>query len=106
MAAFGFSEAAVARMQAEARRALADEGLAIHPDNIAAVRWFLAMQTQWRTVTLSTMERAEIRRTGLDYAVAEATARLKGLEPSADAFARLQLLEAEALTAWAEEARR
>lgn len=106
MAMMGFSEAAIAAMRARAEAAEPDEGLAIHPDNGPAVRLLLACQTQWRTVALSTMERAEIRRTGLDYAAVEPTARMAGLEITPDGFARLRVLEAEAIKAWAEEARR
>lgn|GEM_PF-2785463 len=40
---------------------------------------FISSQTQWRIVTLSTMERAEIIRTGLDYVGVEAAARGLGL---------------------------
>lgn len=98
----GFSAAAVARMRAKAATAAVDEGLGIHPDNVVAVRWFLALQTQWRVTALNTMERAELRRTGLDYGVAEPTARMSGLTTDPDAFTRLRVLEAEALAAWAE----
>lgn len=102
----GFSPAAVARMRAKAAAATRDEGLAVHPDNVTALRWFLAMQTQWRVTALSTMERAELRRTGLDYAAAEPVARMSGLATEPDDFARLRVLEAEALGAWAEAQRK
>lgn len=106
MAAFGFSAEAVAAMRAEATRATGETALAIHPDNVVAVRWLLATQTQWRWVSLSTMQRAELRRTGLDYPAVEVTARQRGLETTPDDFARLQVLEAHCLTAWAEEVAR
>ena len=106
MAAFGFGPAAIARMRAEAGTAAVDQGLAVHPDNIVAVKWFLTLQTQWRTAALSTLERAMIRRTGLDYGVAGETARLSGLEPTPDDFARLRVMEVEALNTWTEEASR
>lgn len=104
--AFGYSEAAIAQLAAEADAADDDDGLAIHPENVTAVRWLLALQTQWRVIALTTSTQAEVRRTGLDYSVLDTTARLAGLEPEADDFTRLRILEAEALGAWAEERRR
>lgn len=106
MEAFGFSAVSIAEMRAKAKAAEPDEGLAIHPDNGVAVRLLLACQTQWRTLAISTMASAEIRRTGLDYAAVEPAARMAGLTPTTDDFTRLRILEAESLTAWAEEARR
>lgn len=103
MAAWGNPEAA-AQLRAQAAEAARDEGLAIHPDNHATVRWFLALQSQWRTVGLSTLGGAAIRRTGLDYGAAEATARLARIETDADDFARLRVMESEALKAWREQA--
>ncbi len=106
MEQMGFAPAAIADMRAKAASAEPDNGLLIHPDNLVAVRLLLASQTQWRTVAISTMERAEIRRTGLDYAAVEPAARMAGLEPSTDDFSRFRILEAECLNAWAEDARR
>lgn len=106
MARMGFGEAAIAQMRAKAASAEPDTGLAIHPENGAAVRLLLALQTQWKVVVLSTMERSELRRTGLDYAAIEPTARMSGLEISDDVFLRLRVLESTALNAWAEEQKR
>lgn len=109
MAALGFTpeavQAAVTEVMAKAS-AEPDQGLAIHPDNGPAVRLFLALQTQWRTLAISTMSRADLRRTGLDYGAIEPTARLLALDLDADLFARLRVLEVEALNAWGEEAAR
>lgn len=98
----GFSAEAIARVRARAAQAEPDAGFPVHPDNGTAVRLLLASATQWRTAVLSTMERSEIRRTGLDYAALEPTARMAGLEPNADDFLRLRTLEAECLSAWSE----
>lgn len=105
MRAFGFSDDAIAATLTELTPARpTNEGLDIHPDNGPAMRLFLALQTQWRTIVLSMMSRAEMRRTGLDYTAIEPAARLLGLTADADVFARLRVLEAEALGAWAEAA--
>ncbi len=98
----------VAAVRAEARASLPDTGFAVHPDNVAAVRLLLAVATQWQTVALSTLGRAEIRRTGLIYASIEPAARMIGLELTPEVFAQLRWAEAEALAAWREaaEARR
>jgi len=88
------------------RVAVPDEPLDILFDNVTAVRLFAAMQTQWRTVTLSTMSAARLIRTGLDYGVLDVTARMSGLEPKPTDFIRLQIMEVTAINAWAEEAPR
>lgn len=104
--AFGFSAEAIAELRAEAEQSDADEGLSIHPDNEVAVRMLLALQTQWQWVGLSTMQRAELRRTGLNYLAIKPTAKLSGVKVRPDDFTRLRILEAECLNAWAEEAKR
>lgn len=105
MRAFGFGEAAIAAAVAEQQPRAVAQALVVHPDNGTAVRLFLALLTQWRTAALSTMASARILRTGLDYAVVETTARLAGLDLRLpDDFARLRIMEAEAIAAWADEA--
>ena len=103
MAAMGFNARAVDRMRARADDHAPDAGMAIHPDNVTALRWLLAVQTQWRSAVLSTMSSARLIRTGLDYAALEPAARLAGLEPGPDDFVRLRALEVEVLSVWAEE---
>lgn len=93
----GASAEVVAQIRAEARGSMPDTGFAVHPANETAVRLFLALATQWRCQSLSTMARAVVVRTGLDYAAIEPTARMAGLDLVDDDFARLRLLEAEAL---------
>lgn len=90
--------AAISHVAAQAE----PKSLMVHPDNVTAVKLFDALRTQWNLVALSTMERSEIRRTGLRYEVLKPVARLLGLKLAADDFTRLQLMEAEALVAWAE----
>lgn len=82
-----------------------DEPFEVMAENVTAVRLFVALRTQWRTVALSTMAKALIVQTGLDYAAVETTARLKRLELVDGDFDRLQVMEAEALAAFAEERR-
>lgn len=101
----GFSAEAIAEMRARAALAEADDGLPIHPANAPAVRLLLATQTQWRTVGISTMERAYVRKTGLDYGAVEPAARMAGLEPTVEDWTRLRILETECLNAWADQAR-
>lgn len=92
----------VAQIRAEARGSLPDTGFAVHPDNEVAVRVFLAMGTQWRVAPLSTMAKAILLRTGLDYAALEPTARMAGHVLDDIDFARIRVMEGEAITAWSE----
>lgn len=94
----------VAKIRAEARGCEPDAGFAVHPDNEAAVRLFLQLGTQWSWVSLSTMAKAMMVRTGLRYETVEPTARLAGLTLGEGDFARLRLMEGEALAAWRETA--
>lgn len=76
----------------------------VFAENVLAVRLFMALSTQWRMTSLSTMSSAQLIQTGLDYQVVETTARLSGLgEIAPDDFHRLQIMEAEALAAWRED---
>ena len=105
--AFGFPEAEIEKARTEAVRRWQEAESAdfvVHPENVAAVRLALVCSTQWRTASLSTMGRAAIVRTGLDYGVVPLTAQLAGLaEVTADTFHRLRVMEAEAMTAWHED---
>lgn len=99
----GWSPEAVAKARAQAAALRPAEDFLVHPDNVRAVRLFLALQTQWRTVALSTLASAEIRATGLDYAVLQPVARMEGLgRVGTDDFRRVRFMEAEALVAWRE----
>ena len=103
---FGFPAEEIEKARADlmAQRR-APDAFDVHPDNVFAVRLFLAMQTQWSAMALSTMSSARIIRTGLKYEVLETTARLAALgEISADDFIRIRNMEIEALEAWAEAA--
>jgi len=103
----GFGEAAIAAARAEAVRSIRLEPFRPHPANLAAVRLFLALQTQWRGVALSTMTEARLLRTGLDYGVVRETAELEQLALSLpDDFRRIRIMEAEAMDAWSQQARR
>lgn len=108
---FGAPQSVIESLRERARRMRAEEdSYEIEAVNAAAVRLFIALQSQWRVVVLSNWSRAEIRRVGLDYAAIEPTARLLGIEvgtpTDADPgdFARLRLMEHEALIVWSQEA--
>jgi len=74
------------------------EDINIHPDNVTAIELLVALKTQWRTEALSTMSKAVIRYTGIDYSAVQPTAQLMGLTVSARDFSLLRLAEDEALT--------
>lgn len=87
-------------------RSAAPEGVfPILAANEAAVRLFQALQTQWRTTAISTMAKAMVIRTGLEYAAIEPTARMAGLQLEGDDFIRLRVMETAALNAFHDEAR-
>lgn len=92
-------ETARARLEPEA----VDPVLEIHPRNVAAVKALIAMGTQWVAVGVGTMSRAQVIRTGLNYAALEPTLRMAGLDLTPDDFGRLRVLEAGCLEAWNEE---
>ncbi|HVY34999.1 MAG TPA: DUF1799 domain-containing protein [Caulobacteraceae bacterium] len=101
--AWGAPAEAIAKARADEAHADLQDGFLVHADNETAVRLFLAVQTQWRVASLSTMARAQLVNTGLDYVAVERTAVLEGLELKLpDDFRRLRIMEAEALSAWSE----
>lgn len=106
LVAFGMPEAYIAAAMADfGRRAAPEEDFQILPANTTAVRLFQALQTQWRTTAISTLSRAIVVRTGLDYGAIEPLARLRRIELEDDDFTRLQIMEVAALNAFSEEAR-
>lgn len=100
--AWGASPQVIAANRAALMPKVETEDFRVFPENVTAVRCFQAMATQWKMLSVNTMDRAEIRQVGLDYGVLESTARLAGLSMSPDDFDRVRVMEAEALTAWAE----
>ncbi len=105
MREFGATDAQIAAFLEHAAPRAETGAMAIHPDNVLAVRLFDAMQTQWTSFTLSTMSSARYIRTGLRYEALDCVAR--GLDlpyPVGDDFQRLRILEATALAAWNEAA--
>ncbi|MFN3582618.1 DUF1799 domain-containing protein [Phenylobacterium sp.] len=107
LVAFGFADDQVVAMRRDLGDRTADALLDVMPENERAVRLLLALQTQWQAVALSTMSTARLVRMGLNYLAVEPAARMSGLgEVTADDFERLRVLEAAALEAWGEEARR
>lgn len=103
MAEFGFSPEAIAQTRADHQAKVVDQVFEVMAENAVAVRLFLTLATQWRNAPLSAMGGTPWMRTGLDYAAVEPTARLAGLVVDTDAFSRLQMLEAHALSAWSQE---
>jgi len=103
---FGLPEAEIAKARADfAVMPTAPERLAIHPDNVRAVRMLEAMRTQWSWLALSTMTQAKAIRVGMKYETLDSTAARMGLGVvTGDDFARLQVLESAALAAWSEAA--
>jgi len=75
---------------------LEDEGDGVWPRNAAAVRAFLAVARQWRTVA-SGMGGA--RFLGLDYAAAKAGLDLAGIEVGPELWAEVRVIEAAAAAA-------
>jgi len=73
--------------------------------NQDALSLFIHSETQWRYVSLTTLERAELIRTGLDYAAVEAAAHGLGLEWSEGLVSGIRTMERETLKIEAEQRR-
>ncbi|TCK96252.1 DUF1799 domain-containing protein [Paraburkholderia sp. BL9I2N2] len=97
LAAFGARPEDVER----AREQQAENDFEVYPENWRAVQVFLALSTQWRTVAISTMTRARLIHTGLDYAAIEPVFRMMGIKPKrcAAIFQKLRVMEEAALDA-------
>lgn len=93
----GVEAAKVEAMVARARPT-APPGVEVHAWLETTVRWFLVCATQWRRDAMGGIA-------GLDYAGAEAAARLSGLRPSPEDFDGLRVMEAEAMRAMREDRR-
>ena len=107
LAAFGFAPDQVAQMREDFDGRTARDVFDVMGENVRAVRLLLALQTQWVAVGVGTMATARVIKTGLNYLAIEPAARFTDLgEVTPDDFARLRILEAEALAAWREEAAR
>ncbi len=76
--------------------------LIIHPDNWQAVSLFLGAMTQWRIVMTGN---GSVLRSGLDYTALKVLADAEGVALDQPTMARLQKLEAEAMTIWTEQRR-
>ena len=103
MADFGFSAEQIEATRAKYRAKIVDPTFDIFPQNVPACRLFLALATQWRTESLSSLGGGTWFRIGLDYSVVEFIARTIEVEVDQDCFVRLQILEAEALKAWTQD---
>lgn len=107
MRAFGYPPAEIQKAADDMlAKAAAPEVFDVHEDNVVAVKLFMAMNTQWTWIALSTMAAAIPRRVALKYEVLPQVARLEGLgRISTDNFRRIRIMEGEALEAFAEAAR-
>jgi hypothetical protein len=90
---------------ADLRPKVRDSVFRVHPANVAAVRLFRGMSTQWNMITVQGLDSVHVIRTGLRYETLDRVARGLGIEEGEGDFGRLQILEAEALAAFAEAAR-
>lgn len=70
--------------------------------NATAMRVFLDMATQWRVTVLATMDRALLKRTGLDYVALEGVMRLRRVKKRSRVFDQVRVLEQAALEAFDE----
>ncbi|MFM0736813.1 DUF1799 domain-containing protein [Paraburkholderia xenovorans] len=97
LAAFGARSEDVER----ARKQQTEDDFDVYPENWPAVQVFLALSTQWRAVGISTMTKARIVHTGLDYAVIEPVFRMMGIKPKRRVaiFQKLRVMEEAALDA-------
>lgn len=73
--------------------------------NVTAVRLFQAMRTQWNVTALPAMDRAHLVHIGLRYEVLDLVAADLGIGKRPGDLARIQIMENEALLAWAEARR-
>lgn len=89
-AAFGLT---VLRTEVETSR-LADPRFAVWPENLAAARLFMSMQTQWRMGPAGAI--------GLDYGVLPSWCRLGSSRSAQRVMSGLQTMESEWLCAFAE----
>lgn len=73
-----------------------DAGEGLWPENLPAVRAFLAVATQWRTVGLAD---GSVRVTGLDYVGARAALDALNIEVTPDLWSDVQVIEDGAMAA-------
>jgi hypothetical protein len=95
LAAFGARSADLER----AGQLQADGVCHVYPENWPAVEVFLALATQWRVVSLSTLTTARLVQTGLDYTAIEPVMRLFGVKPKrrVATFQKIRAMESAAL---------
>lgn len=87
-----------AQMEAEEEEPRADDpALEIEPENAAAVRVFLRMQTQWNTQALVLPKRMLMLHSGLDYQALPVVAAAIKAELDEDLLDRIQFMERIAL---------
>lgn len=90
---------------AEMRKDTEAHALVLQPECVEPFHVFRRLGTQWRSQMINTMQSARLVRTGLDYSAAAQVATVLGFEFDATMLDHLQIMEAEALKVFADEAR-
>jgi len=101
MQGLGAKQSDVAAMRQETE----EEDLVLQPECVEPFQLFHRLGTQWHRQMINTMNSARLIRTGLDYGAAAQVADALGLAFDAPMLDALQIMEAEALKVFAEEAR-
>jgi Phage related hypothetical protein (DUF1799) len=92
-------EASIANLSAALGRHAPDSD-GIWPEHLPIVEAFLAISTQWRTVSVSGgMGPGRVLVAGLDYAAAQAGLQLAGITLDADQWTGVRIMEDAARTA-------
>lgn len=80
----------------------AEPGAGVWPENVAAVKAFLAVATQWRFRPLG---EGRSLATGLDYTAARAGLEMDGIKVTPDLWSKIRVIEAGAVVAMNEAMR-
>jgi hypothetical protein len=99
--AMGVSEESLAKLRSRNVVAEEDQPIEVEPENVDAVRVFLAAQTQWRMQPLSNGKYNLLARTGLDYAVLPVICTALCITPGEVLLDQLRTLEGETLRLYA-----
>jgi hypothetical protein len=84
-------------LRAEIRERDDDEDIEVEPENVRAVRLFIALDTQWRLQPLSNGKKMVLARTGLDYAPIPGICTALCITFDETLLAQLRVLESETL---------
>lgn len=101
--AWGASDETLAKLRERDAHVERDKPVEVEPENVAAVRVFLAAQTQWRMQPLSNGKYNLLVRTGLDYAVLPVICTALCITADETLLAGLRILEGETVRLYALE---